>query len=130
MNDRNSLDRALGVHSSALQLRARRAELLGDNIANADTPGYLAKDVDFAATLRDAQGLGNLNSSHAAHFSSGSGSSGRAQYRVPVQPAADGNTVDSHLEKSAFTENAVAYQAELEFLGARIRNLLSAIRGE
>ena len=130
MSYRNNLDSALGVHADALQLRARRAELLGANIANADTPGYLAKDLDFAAALRTAQGSGALERRHAAHLAGGRGEAGSPLYRVPTQAAADGNTVDPQIEKGAFTENAVAYQVELEFLGARIRGLLSAIRGE
>jgi len=130
MSKHNVIDAALGVHADALKLRARRAELLGANIANADTPGFQARDMDFAAALRAAQDGGELRRSHQLHLAVGNADAGNPEYRIPQQPSADGNTVDPQLEKSAFAENSVAYQIELEFLGSRFRGLLSAIRGE
>lgn len=130
MSKHNVIDSALGVHADALKLRARRAELLSVNIANADTPGFQARDMDFAAALRAAQDGGTLRRRHHLHLPAGNADASHPLYRIPQQPSADGNTVDAQQEKSAFAENSVAYQIELEFLGSRFRGLLSAIRGE
>lgn len=108
------LDRYFGVHADALRLRSQRLDLIASNIANAATPNYKARDLDFAAAL-DAASHGNT----AAPL-----------YRIPVQPSADGNTVELATEQTEFAENAVAYQATLAFLGGRISTLMTAIKGE
>jgi flagellar basal-body rod protein FlgB len=131
-----TLDSALGPHAAALSLRARRAELLAANLANADTPGYKAKDIDFKTVLArqeangSAVGLATTDAAHIATTSGGGVLSTDLQYRVPNQPSLDGNTVDPHLEKAAFAENALQYQTSLLLLDRKIRGLMTAVRGE
>jgi flagellar basal-body rod protein FlgB len=121
------LDSYLGVHAQALRLREQRTELLATNLANADTPGYKARDIDFRSALAAA-------SSAAAKGGAGAAATGNAdahlKYRTPLAPALDGNTVDAQLEQAAFAENAVRYQATLSFLSARFRSLMTAITGQ
>jgi flagellar basal-body rod protein FlgB len=129
-----SFDNILGIHERALMLRARRSEVLASNLANADTPGYKARDIDFKATLEQSmstqQGAG-MNATHAGHFTNGAGGAdGELLYRNPTQPSIDGNTVDSQVEKSKFAENALQYQASLSFIDGRLKGLMAAIRGE
>lgn len=110
-----------GVHGAALEVRQRRLGLLASNIANASTPGYKAKDIDFRAALSAAntpQGLTNEAFDKATLF------------RVPLIPSLDGNTVELAAEQTAFAENAVAYQTTLSFLNGRINQLNRALRGE
>lgn len=122
--------------ATALSLQARRAELLASNLANADTPGYKAKDIDFDAVLaRERQGasattLAVTNPAHIGGESPGRIATTDLKYRIPNQPSLDGNTVDPHLEKAAFAENAVQYQTTLTLLDHRIRGLMTALRGE
>jgi flagellar basal-body rod protein FlgB len=131
-----NLDSALGLHAAALSLRARRAELLAANLANADTPGFKAKDIDFKAVLArqeangSAVGLATTDAAHIATKSGGGVLSTDLQYRIPNQPSLDGNTVDPHLEKAAFAENALQYQTSLLLLDRKIRGLMTAVRGE
>jgi flagellar basal-body rod protein FlgB len=106
-------------------------ELLAANLANADTPHYKARDVDFKSALEEATAGQALTATHAAHLSaSGSPAMVEAKYRIPNQPALDGNTVDPAAEQSAFAETALQYQTSLTLLGMRIAGLRSAIRGE
>ncbi|RMD68806.1 MAG: flagellar basal body rod protein FlgB [Gammaproteobacteria bacterium] len=121
-------DKALGIHAQALLLRAQRTEVLAANLANADTPRYLARDMDFQALLDKSQRHLELSRTHEAHLSPAADSG--LLYRIPLEPAIDGNTVDPQVEKAAFLENAMRYQATLSFLDGRIKGLLSAIRGE
>ncbi len=129
-----NIDKAFGVHALALQLRSRRAQILAANLANADTPRYQARDLDFKATLEAAVGKENttLRTTHPRHLGSGGTSPAQAQIRVrtAVQASADGNTVDTQREQAAFAENAVQYQASLTFLNGKIKSLLTAIKGE
>lgn len=130
-----SIDKAFGIHEHALRLRSARGEVLASNLANADTPGYQSRDFDFQSALALAEGkrqAGVMNTTRAAHFSSSSNSSVGVDmlYRIPMEPSIDGNTVDVNLEKARFSENAVRYQASLEFLSGDIKGLLRAIRGE
>ncbi len=131
------LDNLLGLSAQTLPLRAKRLEVLAANIANADTPNYKARDIDFAQVLDQATGDGGnlpLNTSANAHIGGAggnfSGASAGEVYRVPMQPSLDGNTVDPQVEQAAFAEASVQYNASLTFLDARIRGLLSAIKGE
>lgn len=125
-----SLDAALGIHPMALSLRAERAGVLAANLANADTPHYKARDVDFAAQLKQASSEA-LAATHSAHFRAVSELPGGALlYRAPMQSAVDGNTVDTQIEQAEFGRNAVQYQASLTFLSGRFHTLLSAIRGD
>lgn len=129
-----SFDKALGIHADALQVRSRRLELLASNMANADTPGFKARDIDFRAALNEATGhMGGVRMlrTHASHLPAhGAGAVSDALYRVPNQPSLDGNTVDVQMEQAAFAENAVQYQASLDFLNSRFRGLRTALKGE
>lgn len=128
-----SLDRLFGVHAQALQLRAQRGELLASNLANADTPDYKARDLDFKAVLDQAQGQQavSLRTSHANHLGGAAGIGGaREMYRVPGQSSLDGNTVDTQVEQARFAENAVRYRASLQFLNGKISSMMMAIKGE
>ena len=124
-----NFDTAFGVHGDALAAGSRRAKVLSANIANADTPGYQARDIDFSASLRAAQDTIAVNTTSAAHIGPSAKPGGQLLYRTPLQPSVDGNTVDAHVEKSEFMRNSVLYSANLTFLGARINGLLNAIRG-
>ena len=127
-----SFDSALGNHDKALLVRTRRAELLASNIANSDTPGYKAKDIDFRAELAAIQQQNHgLKTTHSRHIQSSSMDGGMTQlYRIPNQSSLDGNTVDAQLEKSAFAENALRYQASLTFLDRKFKGLVAALKGE
>ena len=143
-----SFDSALGIHDKALQIRSRRAELLASNLANADTPGYKARDIDFKAalnaTLQAAKGSPSSSTSSAGltltnkkHIAmpaedrvSLSNSAMQTMYRVPNHASLDGNTVDSQMEKSAFAENALRYQASLTFLSGKFKGMIAALKGE
>lgn len=110
-----------GVHGAALSVRSQRMGVLASNIANASTPGYKAKDIDFREAL-DAIETGGLDGTGAID--------GAVKYRVPLQPSIDGNTVELSTEQTAFAENAVAYQTTLAFLNGRISTLTRALKGE
>ena len=130
-----SLDNALGLHEAALKVRAQRLEVLSSNLANADTPNYKARDLDFQAVLSDYQSnsvsASALKATHAGHLQQPGGVMGRdLQYRNPLQPSIDGNTVDTQVEKAKFMENALQYQATLSFIDGRISGLRKAIRGD
>ena len=120
----------------ALNLRAKRAEVIAGNIANADTPNYKAVDIDFASALQSAQGnqsrlaMTVTDSAHIAAQSAPGGSTGaELKYRSAVQRSLDGNTVDMDVERAAFTDNAMQYQSTLTFLNRRISGLNDAIKG-
>jgi flagellar basal-body rod protein FlgB len=117
-----NLDNYLGVHARALQLEARRTELLAANLANADTPGFKARDIDFKKALATAQGLGVTTA--------GDSLDAATEYRVPMAPSLDGGTVDTQLEQAAFAENNVRYQATLTLLNGKLRSLMTAITGQ
>lgn len=105
-------------------------DVLATNLANADTPHYKARDFDFAAALDRAAGHGRLRVTNARHIGGAAGaSSADLAYRVPHQPAVDGNTVESDLELARFAENSVGYQASLGFLDGRIATLRLALTG-
>ncbi|MCU0937372.1 MAG: flagellar basal body rod protein FlgB [Gammaproteobacteria bacterium] len=129
-----TFDNPFGIHEQALLLRERRAELLAQNLANADTPSYKARDLDFRAALAAADGQGRaatLRVTQARHLRAGAGGeTGEPLYRVPSQPSIDGNTVEPETERSAFLDNSIRYQASLQFLERRLRGLLTALRGE
>jgi flagellar basal-body rod protein FlgB len=114
-------DSLFGVHGKALALRSQRLSLLASNIANASTPGYKARDIDFDAALKEATEKNN-GTDQAAKDAMG--------YRIPLQPSMDGNTVELSTEQSLFAENAVKYQTTLSFLEGRISTLTRALKGE
>ena len=137
-----NLDQYVSVHAAALDVRARRTELIANNLANADTPGYKARDLDFRQAMARAAGETppsgvHLATTQAGHIGGSTADAARLsngqvadlKYRTPLAPALDGNTVDAQLEQSAFAENAVRYQATITFLNNKFRGLLTAIMG-
>ena len=132
-----NLDAYLGVHQDALRLYGRRTAVLANNLANADTPGFKAQDLDFKSLLSAAgsganQGL-PLAAPHAMHVSNTQAlpvTNGGLKYRVPLAPSLDGNTVDPQLEQAAFADNTVRYQAALTFLSDKFKSLMTAITGQ
>jgi flagellar basal-body rod protein FlgB len=132
------LDAYLGVHTAALKLRQTRTELLAKNLANADTPGFKARDLDFKGAMESALatqgGTGKLAAPSSGTAIGTSNATGGTEaflrYRTPLAPSLDGNTVDVQLEQSAFAENAVRYQATLSFLSSKFRSLMTAITGQ
>jgi flagellar basal-body rod protein FlgB len=130
-------DSALGLHAQAMQLRAKRAEVLAQNLANADTPNYKARDIDFRAALEQAsraleqpaKAAATTNPGHQA-LEGTSALESALLFRQPLQASLDGNTVDAQKEHAEFMDNALRYQASLQFLSGRLRTLLAAIRGE
>jgi len=127
-----AIDKALGISPQVLALRAQRMNLLSSNIANANTPGYKARDIDFAATMRQVEvSQGRVERTHSAHIAlSGSGEQPDALYRVPAEVSPDGNSVDSAMEHQAFMENALRYQASIQLLDSRIKGIRNAIKGD
>jgi flagellar basal-body rod protein FlgB len=124
------MDSILGVHESALLFRARRMEVLAANLANADTPHYQARDVQFGDVLNRTQADARLKVTNARHIAAEPlAAPGELKYRIPHQPALDGNTVETDLELSRYAENAVAYQASLLFATGRITTLRTALAG-
>jgi flagellar basal-body rod protein FlgB len=139
------LNAYLGIEPDALKVYAQRAEVLAANLANADTPGYLARDVDFRAALAAAgspatagtdsaapQPVATSPADTGAQSSAGAGVSTEQflKYRVPLAPSLDGNTVDSQMEESQFAQNTVRFQAALTFLENRFSELSIAIVGQ
>jgi len=129
------LDQAFGIEPRILDLRAYRASLLAANLANADTPGYQARDIDFQAALDQTMQTGFAlaprvtNPGHLSGSPSGAPFGVRPLYRTPLQASLDGNTVNTQREQAAFLDNAIRYQASLTFLGGRINQLRLAISG-
>lgn len=132
----NKLDDALRFQQTALNLRAARQELLASNIANADTPNYKARDVNFAGALQNALAgtateLPTVKTS-PMHLEGNSGASilgAPVMYRKPVQPSADGNTVDMDVERAQFADNALRYEASVRFVSEQMKAMLTAIQG-
>lgn len=132
----NKLDKELNFHHQALSLRAARQELLSGNVANADTPNFKAKDIDFASVLHEKLSLTtnlnkvSLNTTSPMHINSAAqGAFGdNILYRVPLQPSADGNTVDMDMERTRFADNAIKYDASITFLSNEFRNLTMAMQ--
>ena len=111
-------DSLFGVHGAALAVRSQRMGVLASNIANASTPGFKARDIDFKAALASVE------------RDSAGGMDAAMKYRVPLQTSMDGNTVELSQEQTAFAENAVQYQTTLSFLNGRIGQITRALRGE
>lgn len=109
-----------GIHGMALELRSRRMGLITSNIANAATPGYKARDIDFAAALKARENGARIDTVM----------NGATLYRVPVMPSLDGNTVEMATEQTAFAENAVGYSATLSFVRGRVETITRALKGE
>jgi flagellar basal-body rod protein FlgB len=130
-----NFDTALGVHPQALVLREKRSEVLAANLANADTPGYKARDMDFQAVLDGTmKGIDSgltLEKTHPQHIAPTQPKfEGTLRYRNPNQASLDGNTVEAHVEQAKYAENGVQYQASLRFINGKFGGLISAIKGE
>ncbi|TQV75302.1 flagellar basal body rod protein FlgB [Aliikangiella marina] len=129
-----NFNRAFGVHESALEIRAERAQVLAENLANSDTPNFKARDIDFSQALLQAQSnrKSGLTRTNELHMDSKIGREiPGLSYRIPFQPdTGDGNTVDAQIEQAKFAENAMQYQATLRFLDGKVKGLIRAIKGE
>jgi flagellar basal-body rod protein FlgB len=112
---------ALGAHADALQLRAQRTRVLAANIANESTPGYTARDIDFASALQAQRDAGDGMPTLSADG---------PLYRVPYQASADGNTVEIGVEQAAFSQNASDFQTSLTFINMKLRGLNKVITGQ
>lgn len=130
-----NIDKALGVFPQALELRSRRAEILANNLANGDTPGFLARDVDFKDVLGGMLGestetpaLEATRSGHEQGLLSPDSIQG-LKYRLNAQPSVDGNTVDVQKERTEFVRNTQEFQAALTFLNSKLKGLTTAIKG-
>jgi len=141
----------LDFHSKALVLRAERQQVIASNIANADTPGYVARDLNFKEAMRQAtgadsssslrtssrsQGDGTHGMTHANHIAltggtgGGPGGASHLAYTVQSQPSLDGNSVDLDRERANFADNAVRFEATLRFINGSAKGILSAIQGQ
>ena len=129
-----SIDNVFGVHENAMHLQGRRAQLLSQNLANSDTPGYKAKDIDFKTALKSATNGSSqqpLKATQAGHIQPKGSFMGMEElYRQPMQASLDGNTVEPHVEMAEFTENSMRYLMTLRIMSGKINGMLSAIRGE
>jgi flagellar basal-body rod protein FlgB len=125
---------AVGIHADALQLRNERTRVLAANIANENTPGYEARDVDFSATLQqmqesaDAGQAGGMSAEQ--NLLALDSEDGQNLYRVPFHPSRDGNTVEIGVEQAAFSQNASDFQTTLTFVNMKLRGLAKAINGQ
>lgn len=134
-----NFDKALGIHQHALSLREQRQKVLAANIANADTPGYQAREVDFRTALAVSQsgakeGRLGLSVTNQRHLQVGATEQSRItqpepMYRVPTQPSEDGNTVESHVEQAAFADNTMRYQSTLHFLSGKFSSMKNVLSG-
>ncbi len=127
-----NFNNALGIHPQALALREKRGEILAANLANADTPDFKARDLDFKSVLSqtltpDAR-LQQTREGHSAGLQTVLGAD--LKYRNPQQASLDGNTVEAHIEQAKYAENAVQYEASLRFINNKFSGLMSAIRGD
>lgn len=134
-----SFDQAFGVHEKAVKLRSMRAEVIARNLANADTPGYKAQDIDFKSAMQasmEASGKqGPLSNTDSRHYKTANTSGAMADkvtltYRQPTQPSIDGNTVETEQELARFARNANDFQASFTLLNNKMKGLVSALRGE
>ena len=131
----DKLDAALRVQQEALNLRAQRQEVLAANIANADTPGYQARDIDFASELkkvmqrgRDATSVVALTLTSTQHIPALTPPTAELQYRIPDQPSLDGNTVDMDRERTQFADNSLQYQMSLSALSGQIKGMMNVLQ--
>lgn len=131
-----SFDRALGLHEKALSFRADRAEVIANNIANADTPNYKARDLDFASVLEAQQSRQTEafegRRTHSGHIAMENfiDQAAGLRYRITSQPSIDGNSVDTQVEQAKYAQNAIDFQASFTFLNSKFKGLMTAIRGD
>ena len=130
-----NIDKALGIYPQTLALRTKRAEILANNIANQDTPGFKSRDIDFQQMLANATSSLSPSKARTTHMNHKSGlidSSGfeGLKFRNAVQPSIDGNTVDAELEKAEYAKNSLRFDASFNFLNGTVKGIMGAIRGE
>jgi len=129
-----NMDKVFGLHENAMHLQSRRTQLISQNLANSDTPGYKAQDIDFKSAMKSvANGSmqASLKATQAGHIQPKGFFMGSEQlYRQPMQSSLDGNTVEPHVEMAEFTENSMRYLMTLRIMSGRINGMLSALRGE
>ena len=128
------LDDVLGFHEASLRLRAQRQQVLASNLANADTPNYKARDIDFkkalASALGAASGTVGMKQSHSAHLPGNLAlSMPEAVPRIAAQNSLDGNTVDMDVERAAFAENALQYEVSVSLANSKIKGLMAVLQG-
>ncbi|EGR2043754.1 TPA: flagellar basal body rod protein FlgB [Vibrio parahaemolyticus] len=116
-----TFENALGVHPETLNFRVQRTKVLASNLANVDTPGYLAKDLSFTTVMNQMSTNGVSNSVPKLQV--------QAQYSVPYQNSKDGNTVELGVEQAKFTQNNMDFQTSLTFLNMKFNGLAKAIEG-
>ena len=127
----NDIKKNLNMLGASLSLRAKRNEILASNIANAATPNFKARDLNFEVELANALSVGPLKTSKDGHIALASKNlPGKVQYRKPLHPSMDGNTVELSIEQTEFAENTMRYQTTLNFINSKLSGLMSAIRGE
>jgi flagellar basal-body rod protein FlgB len=127
----SQLDRALGVFPTAAVVQARRLEVIAGNIANAMTPNYKARDVDFREALKDADQTMRLAVTHPTHIENPDQLTKDAlMFRVPLAPSRDGNTVETHIEEAAYGDAAGRYLAALRFAEGALSGMRKAYRGD
>ena len=137
----NKLDAALSFHQNALRVRGQRQELIAANIANADTPNYKARDIDFKAAMqsavagisREAFNIAKTSSQHLNGMplqSASNGAPGASLFRPIIQGSVDGNTVDMDVERNQFVDNAIRYEASLTMINGQLKKMLAAIQGQ
>lgn len=129
-----SFDKALGIHDDAMLLRSQRAEVIANNIANADTPNYQARDIDFKSVLSGVSSdpklqVAQTDGGHASGFLNPD-MAADLMYRIPSQASVDGNTVEVQEEMASYTENALAFQSSFTFVDKKFKGLMAAIKGE
>lgn len=133
---RFDLDKEFAIHGQGMLIRSKRAEILANNMANADTPNFKARDIDFKQMMREVQQnteSSRIKTTNPKHINIGSGFgdiNSDLLYRNPLHASIDGNTVDSQMEKSQFVQNAIQYQTSLRFMSGKIKSLTTAIKGE
>ena len=131
----NRLTDALNFNAQALTLRAERQRIIASNIANADTPGYVARDLNFAQALRDATSNAAITGASELRSSDLNGSATSARvarnlvYATPSQTSLDNNTVHMDRERAAFAENAIKYESTLRFVNGQVKTMMDAMKG-
>ncbi len=123
-----------GIHEQALRIEAKRAEILASNMANADTPGFKARDLDFKAILQsnmDNQSMSGMTTTNSVHLAGQpTADTMQLKYRTALQDSFDGNTVDTHIEQAQYSENAMHYMTTLNFINGRAQTIMNALKGE
>ena len=127
----DSIKKQLTFFGSALNIRNKRNDIIASNIANAATPNYKARDINFLDEFKKVSNTGEIKVTHSNHIPTKNYNiSGKAFYRDPVIASLDGNTVELSVEQMQFAENTMKYQTTLKFLNGKITKMISAIRGE